>query len=91
MFQHHGQLLSGRGFRFRTLLAISPVEPIHAAGGIDQFLLAGKERMAGRANLDVEIAFARRTGFKSLATGAGHGDLFIFRVNSRLHFISRLL
>src|SRR5258706_12828036 len=47
--------------------------------------------MAGRANLDVQIALPGRAGFKSLATGAGHGYFVIFRVNSRLHFISRLL
>jgi hypothetical protein len=28
---------------------------------------------------------------EGLATGAGNGYLVIFRVNSRLHFISRLL
>ena len=38
---------------FRGLLAITPIEPIHAAGGIDELLLAGKERMAGRANFNV--------------------------------------
>jgi hypothetical protein len=84
-------LLRWRGFRFRSFLAVAPVEPIHAAGRIDQFLLAGKERMAGRTNFDMQIAFACRTGFEGLATGAGNGYLAIFRVNSRLHFISRLL
>ena len=73
---------------FSGLLTITPVEPIHAAGGIDQLLLACKERMASRTNLNVQIAFTGRSGFESLSTGAGHGYLFIFRVNSRLHFIS---
>ena len=84
-------LLRWCGFRSRSLLSITPVESIHAAGGIDQFLLAGKKRMTGRTNFDMQIAFARRAGFKSLATGAGHGYLFIFRVNSGFHFISHLL
>ena len=84
-------LLRWRGFCFRSLLAVTPVEAIHATGSIDQLLLAGKERMAGRANLDVQIALTRRTGLESLATGAGDSYLVIFRVNSRLHFISRLL
>ena len=85
-------LLRGGGFRFfRALLAITTVEPIHAAGRIDQFLLAGKEGMASRANLDMQIALAGRTRLEGLATGAGHGYLFILRVNSRLHFVSRLL
>jgi hypothetical protein len=98
MFQHHldtfdqctKALLGWRGF-FRVLLTITPVEPIHAAGRIDQFLLARKERMAGRANFDMQVALAGRARLESLATGAGHGDLLIFRVNSRLHFISHLL
>ena len=82
--------LLGRG-SFRCLLGVTPVESIHAAGSIDQFLLTGKEWMASRTNLDMQIAFAGRTGFESLATGAGHGYLFIFRVNSGFHFISHLL
>ena len=83
--------LRWRGFSFRRFLTITPVETIHAAGGIDQFLLAGKERVASRTNLDVQISLARRTSFKSLAAGAGHGYLFIFRVYSGFHFISHLL
>src|SRR5260370_1078444 len=85
-------ILLGRcGFRFRSLLAISSVEPIHAAGGIDQFLFAGKERMASRTNLNMQISFSCGTGLESLPAGAGDGYLVIFRVNSRLHSISRLL
>jgi hypothetical protein len=62
MFQHHARYI--RIFReicapallgwcnFRGLLTITPIEPIHAAGGIDELLLAGKKRMARRANLN---------------------------------------
>ena len=84
-------LLRGGGLRLRRLLPITPIEPVHAAGGIDQFLLAGKEGMTSRTNFDMQISLAGRTGLESLATGAGNGYLLIFRVNSRLHFISRLL
>ena len=98
MFRNHGRYsryvvkaLLGRGRFFRGFLAITPVESIHTAGGIDQFLFAGKEGMAGRTNLNMQIALAGRTGLEGLAAGAGDGYLVIFRVNSRLHFISRLL
>jgi len=94
MFQHHARFFrealrrrsSLRGF----LLAVTPVEAIYAAGRVDQLLLAGKERMAGRANFNVQIAFARRARFESLATGAGYRYFFIFRVNSRFHFFAHL-
>ena len=42
----------GSGF-----LAIALVEAIDASSGIDQLLLSGEERMASRANFDVQIAF----------------------------------
>lgn len=82
-------LLRWSSFR-RFLLTITPIEAIHAAGRVNQLLLAGKKRMAGRADFNVEIAFARRTRLKRLATGAGHGYFFIFRVNSGFHFLSHL-
>ena len=84
--RHH--LFGGRGFR--GLLSVPPVETIDAARGIDQLLLAGKERMAGRTNFHVQIVFARGTCLKGLAAGAGNCDFLIFRMNSRFHFASSL-
>ena len=76
---------------FRGLLTITPVKAIDAAGRINQLLLARKKRMAGRANLNMEIALARRTRLKSLAAGAGNSYFFIFGVNSGFHILSHLL
>src|SRR6266849_9348904 len=79
---------SGRFGFGRGLLAIAPVESIHAAGGIDQLLLACKERMAGRTDFHVQLAFTRRTRLKSLAAGASHRDFMVLRMNSGFHFFS---
>src|SRR6266849_10115103 len=81
---------SGRFGFGRRLLAIAPVESIHAAGGIDQLLLARKERMAGRTDFHVQLAFTRRTRFESLAAGAGHCYLIVFRMNSGFQFFLTL-
>ncbi len=44
------------GVRLREL----PAEPLHATGRIDQLLLTGKERVAGRADFQVDVALVRR-------------------------------
>src|SRR5437764_12121535 len=69
----------------RGLLAIAPVKSIHASRGINQFLLTGEERMAGRANFDVQITFKGGTRLKNLAAGASHRYFVVFRMNSRFH------
>ena len=73
------------GFRW-LLLAIAAIKAVNASRRVNQFLLAGKERMARRANLHVQVVFSRRAGLESVPTGAGNGDLVIFRVNSWFHF-----
>src|SRR5437588_13044306 len=79
---------SRRGRRFSSrLLTITPIETIHASRGVNQLLLARKKRMASRADLNVQITFARRARLKSLAASAGHRDFLIFRMNSRFHFV----
>ena len=75
-----------RGF----LLSITSVEAIHSAGSIDQLLLAGKKRMAGGTDFNMEIAFPRRARLERLAAGAGHSYFFIFWVNSGFHFLRYL-
>src|ERR1700694_5408135 len=77
---------SGRFGFGRGLLAIAPVESIDAAGGIDQLLLARKERMAGRTDFHMQLALTCRTRLKSLAAGTGHCDFIVFRMNSGFHF-----
>jgi hypothetical protein len=71
----------------RGLLAVTPVETIHTAGGVNQLLLAGKKGMAGGTDFHVQVAFTRRTSLESLAAGTGHGYFAIFRMNSGFHFL----
>ncbi len=82
--------LCGRGFRC-LLLTIATVESINSSRRVNQLLLAGEKWMAGRANLDVQFAFACRTCFESLAACASHCDFIIFRMNSGFHFLTHLI
>ena len=81
-------LFGSCGFGF--LLGVPPVETIDAPRSIDQLLLTGKERMAGRTNFHVQVVFACGSSLKGLATGAGNGNFFIFRMNSGFHFLLTL-
>src|SRR4029077_12455933 len=65
----------------RVLLA----ELVHAASGIDHFLLAGVERVAVRANLDLQILSKCRAGLERVAARAGHGDLFVVGMSGGFH------
>ena len=71
-------------------LAIALVEAIDASRGIDQLLFAGEERVASRANFDVQVALLRGAGFKALAASASNCDLDVFWVNSWFHLTLRL-
>jgi hypothetical protein len=48
-------LCGSRGFG-GWFLAIALVEAIDASGSIDEFLFAGEEGVASRANFDVQVA-----------------------------------
>ena len=81
------QLLSGGRTFGCGFLAIALVEPIHASSGIDQLLLTGKERVASRADFDVQVAFFGRASLKGLAASAANGNFYVFRMNSWFHFL----
>ena len=81
-------LFGSCGFGF--LPGVPPVETIDAPRSIDQLLLTGKERMAGRTNFHVQVVFACGSSLKGLAAGAGNGNFFIFRMNSGFHFLLTL-
>jgi len=69
-------------------LAIALVEAIDASCGIDQLLLAGKERVASRTNFNVQVTFLGRASLERLAARAGDGDINVFWVNSWFHLIT---
>jgi hypothetical protein len=66
-------------------LAIALVEAIDASRRIDQLLFTSEERVASRANFDVQIALLGGTGLECLATSTGNGYLDVFWVNSWFH------
>ena len=70
-------------------LAIALVETIYASGGIDQLLFTGEERVASRANFDVQVALLGRAGLECLAASAGNSYIDVFWVNSWFHLILR--
>src|SRR5204863_1199521 len=64
-------------------------ETLHAAGRIHQLLLAGKERMAARADFYVDVALVGGTGGESTAAGAMHAHFVVRGMNGCLHGFSK--
>ena len=81
---------SGCAFGGR-FLAIALVEAIDASCGIDQLLLAGKERVASRTNFNVQVTFLSGASLERLAARAGDGNINVFWVNSWFHFDHSLI
>jgi hypothetical protein len=61
------------------------LEPFNAAGGIDQLLLPGEKRVAGRADFQADL-FLGGTGIELVSAGAADGHLVVLRMNLPLHF-----
>jgi len=80
-----------RGFRLRSIcfggigLCVFASETLDAAGGIEQFLLAGKERVTGGANFNADVALMGRTGHKRVTARAMDAHFVIARMNGWLH------
>jgi len=73
----------GDGSRFVRVLFL---EAFDAAGGIDQFLLAGEERVAIGADFHADqLAFERGPRFKSIAAGAMHRHSVVIGMDSFFH------
>ena len=78
-----GSCAFGSGF-----LAIALVEAIDASRGIDQLLFAGEERVASRANFDVQVALLGRARLKRLAASARNIYFDVFWVNCWFHLVT---
>src|SRR5215831_6777769 len=94
----HAVAVSTRCFKYLKLksvclclrcLPVFSLESFDTAGRIDEFLLAGKERMAFRADFKMDFRF-RRAGLKSFATGAFHDRVDIVRMDIRFHQASKI-
>jgi hypothetical protein len=71
--------------RFRRRGRVPLAEFIDTAAGIHDFLLAGIERMAVRADLDLKIMPDGRAGLERIPASAGDGNCFVFGVDGGLH------
>ena len=69
-------------------LAVTLVETIYASGGIDQLLFTGEERMASRANFDVQVTFLGGASLEGLAARATDRNFNVFWMNSWFHFVT---
>src|SRR5271169_3368780 len=72
------------------ILGILAAEALHASSGIHQLLLAGEERMAGRADFYADIAFVGRPRDKRIAARAMHTHFVISGMNGCFHMGSDL-
>src|SRR6202035_2883349 len=84
---HRRGLSFGLRFGFRSILGVLAAEALHASGGIHQLLLAGKERMAGGADFNADVAFMSRPGNKGIAARAMHTNFVISGMNGCFHRI----
>ena len=69
---------------FTLALSVAALEALDTSGGVDDLLLAGKERMAGVAELDTE-RFAGAADLETVAAGAGDGSVMVFWMDSCFH------
>ena len=65
------------------------LESVNASAGINQLLLAGVERMALVANLDVDL-FLRGAGRERVAAGTGDHRFLVLRMDALFHLYSPL-
>src|SRR5688572_306448 len=67
------------------LQAVLLAEAVDAAAGVHDLLLARVERVAVRADFDLEVGPERRARLEGVATAAGHRDVGVGRVNAFFH------
>jgi hypothetical protein len=78
--------LFGGSFGFAGVaLGILAAEALHAAGCVHKLLLAGKERVAGGANLYADVAFVGGAGNKCISAGTVHADFAIVWMDRCFH------
>jgi hypothetical protein len=71
------------GGRAATLIAL--VETVNASRGIYKLLFAGKERVAFRANFDMQVVAQGRAGLKAVPACARDRDLVVIRMYILFH------
>lgn len=77
--------LSNLSFFFRlVVLGVASAEFLDAAGSVNQLLLTGKERMAGRADLHLQLG-KYRADLKGAAAGTNRVNSLVFRMYIFFH------
>ena len=85
---HEAVFLTKRQLAFEQV-AEFVVEFVHATGSVDDFLSTGVERVAQRANLNVEAVFFHcGFGHEFVAARAGNIDFVVVGMNLRFHDFS---
>ena len=67
-----------------ALASVLAIESLHAAGGIYQFLLAGKERVAIGTYFESDLRLSG-PGLPGFTAGTMDGRVYVFRMNIGLH------
>src|SRR5438067_5209112 len=80
-----------RSRRRLGFLSVTLAEFFDAPGGVDDLLLAGVERVAGRAHFDVQRLVDRRTRLERDAAAARHIDFAVLRMDVGFHFVASCL
>ena len=75
--------LLGGGLRCIRLGELA-AEPVYTSRGVDQLLLAGKERVAGGADFEDDVALVGGARLEDRAAGALDVDVLVLRVNPLL-------
>ena len=69
---------------------ITLVEAVYASGSVNELLLARKERVAGGADFNADVALVGRAGGKGVAACTMHAHFTISRMNRGFHDCSGL-
>ncbi len=77
--------MSARGLRSPCIPLIESVNP---ACRVNELLLAGKEWVAFRTDLYVQLSTHGRTGLERMSARTGHVYLFVIRMDILLHYIA---
>ena len=77
--------IDAAGFEVDSTARVALAEFVDPSGGIHDFLLAGKERVAGGTDFHVQLLTQGGTGREFVAATADHFDFGVFRMNIRFH------
>lgn len=72
----------------KLLHAVLLAEFFHATSGVQNFLLAGVERMAQRADFNIHVLANGGAGLELVSTAASNTDFFVIWVGFEFHALN---